>query len=123
MRIRSTLTLLTAVCIAAAMAVSAAFAHTEISSTSPGRGGKAKTSIHSVKVTFSQQIRSGSLRVTGPGNKVVSLGGGGRDPRNVKRLAVSLKGSLKAGKYRASWKIVAADGHKQHGSFSFRLHR
>jgi copper resistance protein C len=122
MRIRFTLTFLIAACAAISIAVPA-LAHTEITSTSPARGGKAKTSIRSVKVTFGEQIRSGSLRVTGPGNQVVSLGKGGRDPRNVRRLAVSLKGSLKAGKYHASWKVVAADGHKQHGSFSFRLRR
>ncbi len=106
-----------------AIPATTALAHTEVSSTSPKRGGKAKTSIRSVKVTFNQQIRSGSIRVTGPGGKVVSAGKGGRDPRNVKRLVVSLKGGLKAGKYKARWTIKAVDGHTQKGSFSFRLRR
>jgi methionine-rich copper-binding protein CopC len=122
MRTRLTVTFSIALC-ALAVAAAAAFAHTEIKSTSPARGGKAKTSIKAVTVTFSGPIRRGTLRVTGPGKKVVSSGKGGRDPRNVKRLLVSLKGSLKAGKYRAQWTIVAADGHSQHGSFGFRLGR
>ena len=74
-------------------------------------------------VTFTGPLRRGTVRVVGPGSKVVSVGKGGRDPRNIKRLLVPLKGSLKAGSYKASWTIVAADGHAQKGSFSFRLKR
>jgi hypothetical protein len=122
MRTRFILIFITALS-ALALAATAALAHTEIKSTSPPRGGKAKTSIGTVRVTFSGQIRRGTLRVTGPGNKVVSEGKGGRDPRNVKRVVVALKGSLKPGKYHASWTIVAADGHAQHGAFGFRLTR
>ena len=106
-----------------AIPATAALAHTKVVSTSPKRGGKAKTSARSVKVTFNQQIRGGSIRVTGPGGKVASAGKGGRDPRNVKRLVVSLKSGLKAGRYKASWTMKAADGHTQKGSFSFRLRR
>jgi copper resistance protein C len=119
---RFTLTFVLALCTAALAAVTA-LAHTEISSTSPPRGGKAKTSIRVVTVTFGGPIRRGALKVTGPGRKVVSNGSGGRDPRNIKRLLVPLKGSLRAGRYRANWTIVAADGHSQHGSFGFRLRR
>ena len=121
MRNRFTITFLIALG-AAAIAASAALAHTGIKSTSPARGGTAKTSTKSVRITFKEQIRSGSIRVT-RGSQVVSKGKGGRDPRNVRRLVVSLKGGLRAGKYRASWKIVAADGDDQKGSFSFRLRR
>jgi methionine-rich copper-binding protein CopC len=122
MRIRFTVTLLIAL-FAVAIATAVAIAHTDIKSTNPPRGGKAKTSIRTVSVTFAGQIRRGTLRVTGPGNRVVSNGKGGRDPRNVKRLLVALNGSLKPGKYSARWSMVAADGHAQHGSFGFRLRR
>jgi methionine-rich copper-binding protein CopC len=122
MRTRFTLTFLIALS-AIAVAATAALAHTKVTSTSPPRGGKAKTSIEAVRITFNQQIRRGTVRVTGPGGKVVSAGKGGRDPRNVKRLLVALKGALKAGKYSVRWTIVAADGHDQNGSFSFRLRR
>jgi methionine-rich copper-binding protein CopC len=94
-----------------------------VTSSSPKRGGTAKTSIRSVKITFSQQIRSGSIRVTGPGGRVVSAGKGGRDPRNVRRLVVSLKGGLKAGRYSARWTIKAVDGHSLRGTIRFRLKR
>jgi methionine-rich copper-binding protein CopC len=106
-----------------ATGVPVALGHAEVKSTSPASGATAKTTIKSVTVTFTGQIQSGTLRVTGPGGKVVSVGTGGRDPRNVKRLLVGLKRSLKAGSYKASWKVAAADGHSQHGSFRFTLRR
>jgi len=99
-----------------------AVAHTEVKSTSPANGATAKTSIKQVTVTFNKALRSGTLRVTGPGGKVVSSGGG-VDPRNVKRLLAGLKGSLKAGSYKASWTATAPDGHRQKGSFQFKLKR
>jgi methionine-rich copper-binding protein CopC len=72
-------------------------------------------------VTFAGPLRSGTLRVAGPGGAAASVGRGGRDPRNVNRLLVGLKGSLRAGSYKASWTIVAADDHRQKGSFQFKL--
>jgi copper resistance protein C len=101
---------------------SIAAAHTEVASTSPASGATAKTSIKQVTVTFTGELQRGTLRVTGPGGKVVSAGGG-RDPRNVKRLLAGLKGSLKPGSYQASWTVTAPDGHRQKGAFQFKLKR
>jgi methionine-rich copper-binding protein CopC len=119
-RIRLQLTLVIAVVVAAAVAA-VAIAHTDVRSRKPARGGTASKSIGRVSVTFEQQIRRGSLRVVGPGGRVVSVGNGGRDPRNVARVAVSLRGSKRAGRYRARYSIIAADGHRQRGSWRFRL--
>jgi methionine-rich copper-binding protein CopC len=101
----------------------AASAHTEVTATSPASGGTARTTLARVTVTFTGAVTRGTLRVVGPGGKVASLGTGGRDPRNTSRLLVGLKGSLKPGAYRARWTAVAPDGHKQRGSFGFRLRR
>ena len=100
-----------------------ASAHTKVKSTSPANGASAKTTLTRVTVTFTGALASGKLRVTGPGGKVASLSNGGRDPRNPIRLLVGLKGSLKPGSYTARWSIVAADGHRQKGSFRFELKR
>ena len=102
---------------------SIAFAHTKVTSTSPAKGKSAKTTITKATVTFTGPLRRGTLRVTGPGAEVVSLSKGGRDPRNINRLLVGLERSKRAGSYKASWTIVAADGHRQQGSFRFRLKR
>jgi methionine-rich copper-binding protein CopC len=102
-------------------AATLASAHTQVTSSSPASGTTAKRTISRVTVTFSGQLRSGTLRVVGPGGKVASKSSGGRDPRNPSRLLVGLKGSLAAGGYKASWTIVAADGHRLKGSFRFRV--
>lgn len=120
MRIRVPLILLVALA-ATAMAVTAAFAHVDVKSRSPSKGGSASTSIGSVSVTFEGPVRSGGIRVVGPGGRVVSSGRGARDPRNITRVRVGLKGSLRSGRYRARYRIVAADGHRQRGSWRFRL--
>jgi methionine-rich copper-binding protein CopC len=113
---------LIALTIAAALAIAApTAAHTRVKSTSPKRGGTASTSVRAVTVTFSQAIQRGALLVTGPGGTTVSKGNGARDPRKISRVRVALKGSLTAGRYTARWKITAADGHAQSGTFHFRL--
>lgn len=109
--------------VAAGLGAVPALAHTDVKSTYPARGSSAKTSITQVSVTFGDQIRRGTVRVTGPGGRVVSSGSGGRDPRKVSRLRVGLRGGKRAGSYRASWTMVAADGHTQRGSFRFRLRK
>ncbi len=121
---RSARTAAIAACVVlfAAASVPLARAHTEVKSTSPKQGSTAKTTIKRVTVTFTGTLRRGTLRVTRRG-KVVSKGRGGRDPRSIKGLRVSLKSSLKSGSYKARWTIVAADGHEQKGSFSFKLKR
>lgn len=118
MRIRLVVTLLVA--FAAAALAATAFAHVDVRSRSPSKGATASTSIGSVSVRFEGPIRRGSIRVVGPGGRVVSTGGG-RDPRNITRVRVGLKGSKRAGRYRARYSIVAADGHRQRGSWRFRL--
>jgi hypothetical protein len=107
----------------AAVMTAVAIAHVDVERTSPKRGGSARTSASAVKITFSGPIRKGTLRVTGPGRKVYSIGKGGRDPRNISRLIVELKSSKPAGRYKAKWTLVAADGHDQKGSFRFRLRK
>ena len=103
-----------------ALGVAVADAHTEVASTSPSSKRAASTSVRSVTVTFTGQIRSGSLTVK-RGSRTVSRGRGGVDPRKVTRLRVGLRSGLTSGRYKATWTIKAADGHTQKGTFTFRL--
>ena len=81
------ITILAAAAVTAfAVAAAPAAAHTEVKSTSPVEGHDAGTRIRTVTVTFTQAIRRGTMRVTGPGGAVVSSGSGGRDPRKISRL-------------------------------------
>ena len=113
-----------AVLLAAAVFTTAvALAHVDVDKTSPRRGGTAKTSLSAVSMTFEGPLRRGTLRVTGPGGKRYSIGKGGRDPRKISRLIVELKRSKPAGRYKARYTLIAADGHDQKGTFRFRLRR
>jgi methionine-rich copper-binding protein CopC len=118
-RVASATAAVTALAVAATAAP--ALAHVQLVSSSPkdkARLGKAPSS---VSLTFSGPLRSGTLKVTGPGGTKVSVGSGGRDPRKVSRLLVSLKNGLKAGKYTSRAKIVAADGHKESFTLTFTV--
>jgi methionine-rich copper-binding protein CopC len=103
-------------------AASAATSHTGVVSTSPKKGAKLAKPPKAVTVTFSQEIRGGSIVVRRAGT-VVSLGSGGKDPRDVRRLRVVLKNGLGAGLYKVRWRVEAADGHEQSGGFSFMVKR
>lgn len=115
------LLLAVAAVLVAVTAVPLALAHTSVKSYSPKRDSSVSRSLRTVSVTFKAPIRSGTLRVVGPGGKTVSVGKGGRDPRKISRLLVELRGGLKAGRYRARWTAKAADGHVQKSSWGFRL--
>lgn len=114
-----------AVTVATALAVAAtaapALAHVELVSSSPKDKAKLRRAPSSVSLTFSGPLRSGTLKVTGPGGTKVSVGNGGRDPRKVSRLLVALKPGLKAGRYTSRAKIVAADGHEESFTLTFTV--
>jgi methionine-rich copper-binding protein CopC len=107
--------------VALATAAAPALAHVQLVKTSPQAGSTAKRTAPSASATFSGPILSGSLNVAGPGGRRASVDSGARDPRSIKRVLVELKHGLKPGTYKASWKIVAGDGHHEHGTFTFKL--
>jgi copper resistance protein C len=97
-------------------------AHTSVKSSRPAAGTTAKTNITVVAVIFNGDVRSAKVTVKGPGGTVVSKSTA-RDPRDDHRFQTALKRGLKPGAYTAAWGITAADGHRQSGSWSFRLER
>lgn len=100
-----------------------AYAHTAVVASSPARSSTAKTTISRVTVTFKDRLKSGTLRVTGPGNRVVSRGRGSLDPRNPKRVVVALRRPLRPGTYSVTWRVDILGDHAQSGKYSFRLRR
>jgi methionine-rich copper-binding protein CopC len=121
---RITRILLSAALVAAlfsAVGVTTASAHVRVVSTNPATGGSASRSIRTVRVTFNAAIRSGTLRVFRRSTGAQVSGTGARNPRNLRQLVTSLRSGLAAGRYIARWTLVASDGHRQSGSFGFRL--
>jgi methionine-rich copper-binding protein CopC len=98
-----------------------AAAHTPLVGTTPQAGARLSKQPKRVLVKFGAEIKSGSIVVKNAAGTIVSTGPNGRDPKDVRRLKVALKPNLANGRYRVSWKAIAADGHRQAGTFSFRL--
>jgi methionine-rich copper-binding protein CopC len=115
------ISILAATALAVATTAAPAQAHVELVSSNPKDKAKLKHAPSSVSLTFSGPIRSGTLKVTGPGGKQVSVGRGGRDPRSIDRLLVALKSGLKAGAYKSSASVVAADGHHETWTLKFTV--
>jgi methionine-rich copper-binding protein CopC len=101
----------------------AALAHVELEKTSPKAHATVKRAPSAVRLTFNGPLRSGRVTVTGPGGSTASRGHGGRDPRNINRVVVRLRGGLKNGKYTVRAGVVAADGHHETFTYWFKLKR
>lgn len=106
----------------AAIAVSvavpaAAFGHAGVEGTYPSKGATVSTSISRVSVTFDEAVMTGTLSVKTSGGKAV--------PVSVRQKGARITGTLKrkltAGGYKVSWRAVADDGHKESGTFSFKV--
>lgn len=104
-----------------AAAAGSASAHVAVVKTKPS--GSAPKTVRTASVLFDGPVRSGTIRVKGPGGRLVSKGSGGRDPRNVNRVIVPLRAKKKVGAYAAKVRVVAADGHDQKFRFSFTLRK
>jgi methionine-rich copper-binding protein CopC len=96
-----------------AVAAVPASSHTYPVSKTPRSGASKSSGVASI--TFRGTIRRGTLAVYAPNGSKVSIGSGGRDPRNIKRLVVGMRRSKPAGQYRLRWAIIAADGDYQTG--------
>lgn len=96
-----------------------AFAHTEEVAEYPANGSKVSANTSKATITFGEQIKSGKLVVRG--SKGVVSRPSRVSKTNVKKLYATLKRPLAKGRYRATWNVTAADGHKQEGSWTFRV--
>ncbi|HMS62248.1 MAG TPA: copper resistance protein CopC [Solirubrobacteraceae bacterium] len=122
-RIRiSTRLLAAALAVTCVIGAGVALGHAEVTSTSPKAGGTARTTLSRVTVRFGDPVTTGTITVTGPSG-VVSRGRGGPDPRNPARLLAGLRRPLAPGAYKAAWTALATDGHRQRGSFTFKVRR
>jgi methionine-rich copper-binding protein CopC len=110
---------LVAVAVSLALPAGAA-AHAGIKSRSPKAGGTASRSLGAVRVTFTDRVLDANLTVRTAAGRVVSIGSGSLNNGKT-RVRVRLRSGLSAGRYRASVRFLADDGHPQQASWSFRL--
>jgi copper transport protein len=98
-----------------------AFAHANLSATTPANDAVLDTSPSRVTLRFDEPVESafGSVRVYDGTAKRVDDGHTTRPAPNV--VAVGLDGTLRQGTYTVAWRVVSADSHPVHGAFVFHV--
>lgn len=99
-----------------------AAAHASLHHSQPSDGDVMATSPPSVQLVFTKPLEPSfsTVRVVDQQGKQVDNGKPAVTGSDAKQLEVGLP-SLAAGTYKVIWKIVALDGHKAKGEFSFTV--
>lgn len=103
--------------LAASIAMPAsAGAHAAVTGRTPAPGA-ALRSVRSVKITFSESVVTGKLTVSRSGKKV----GAGLLVNHNRGINANFTKALSKGTYVVAWSAVADDGHRESGTWSFRI--
>jgi copper resistance protein C len=104
------------------LAPGSAWAHAFPDHSEPRVGHTVEASPPAVRIWFDGRIEPvfSTLRVEDDGNRRVDKGDGRVNPDDGTLLEVGLP-PLPAGRYRVFWSVVARDGHRTEGDFSFRV--
>jgi copper resistance protein C len=98
------------------------WAHAFPDHSEPRVGHTVEASPPAVRVWFDGRIEPvfSTLRVEDEGKRRVDRGDARVDPSDSTLLEVGLP-ALPPGRYRVFWSVVARDGHRTEGDFSFRV--
>ena len=104
------------------LAPSAAWAHAFPDHSEPRVGHTVDASPPAVRIWFDGRIEPvfSTLHVEDDGKRRVDKGDGRVNPDDGTLLEVGLP-PLPPGRYRVFWSVVARDGHRTEGDFSFRV--
>jgi copper transport protein len=116
---------LAAVLVAGALAPAGAWAHAQLQSTSPERGGLVEHEPRAVTFTFDEPVggTQGAVRVFDARGDRVDDGSAYHPSGRGPVFAVGLKPGLAPGTYTATYRVVSADTHVVTGGFVFSIGR
>jgi copper resistance protein C len=107
--------------LAAAITASVASAHARYESSNPPNGGTLNTLPASLQITFTEELASIRIDVTGPDGSSATTGPATIDLAERKNASVPLR-SAGAGKYSVVWHNVSGDdGDPNDGAFEFTV--
>lgn len=88
----------------------------------PKVGSEVKEPPVQVKIWFDGELEPAfsSMKLTGPDGKEVAPAESKVDEKDPTLLALSLP-KIMPGKYQVKWEVVAKDGHRTEGDFTFKL--
>lgn len=98
------------------------FAHASLDHSQPANDAQLDTTPSSVQLWFTRALEPSfsTVSVVDQSGKQVDSGNPAVNDKDPKLLEVGVA-PLSAGKYKVIWKIVALDGHKAKGEFSFTV--
>jgi methionine-rich copper-binding protein CopC len=104
--------------------VRAAGAHAHLERAQPTAGSK-NAEVHEIRLFFSEPLepKLSTIRLEDREDRVVVEPTAQPDPADGKILVLRLFEPLVPGEYKVSWAVVAADGHRMSGSYSFLVSR
>jgi copper resistance protein C len=108
-----------ALAVAALLAVPA-FAHAPVAGTSP-KNGATVAKVRTVSVRFGEAVVTGRITVYNAGGSAVAAKASGLAPKNKARLRATFAKNLPSGRYTVKWRSLADDGHRESGTFHFRV--
>lgn len=94
-----------------------AVAHTELQARTPEQGAVLDAAPKAVRLTFSEDLRGGSLAVSASGRSV----GAGAARVDGDEVVLDVAPGSPAGVWTVAYRVVSADGHPVTGQFTFTV--
>jgi methionine-rich copper-binding protein CopC len=97
--------------------------HTRLLRAQPAADTTISSPPAAIRLWFSEapEVRVGSIRLTGPDGRPVSLGPVHREQSRGAPLAADVRGRMAPGRYAVTWRTMSHDGHAIHGTIRFTL--
>lgn len=115
----------TALCLAAALALTStlAFAHPKVVSATPAVDGQVAGSPKDIRIKFNEApfAKFSGVVITDAAGKPVKTGKAGVDAKDKTQLVVPLAQTLAPGVYKVTWHASGSDTHKVDGTYSFTV--
>jgi methionine-rich copper-binding protein CopC len=111
-----------ALCLAAALAPSAALAHAHLDHAMPAPASVQATAPKEVVIWFTEALEAkfSTIEVRDSKGAAVTSGAAALVPGNTAQLRVPLK-PLSPGTYKVIWRVLSVDTHRSKGEFSFKV--
>lgn len=103
-----------------ALFASGAWAHAHLETAQPAADSK-MAEVREIRLVFSEPIepRFSSIKLESREDRVIDEPAAQADPGDPKVLVLHLFEKLPPGVYKVRWAVVAADGHRMSGTYSF----
>jgi copper resistance protein C len=99
---------------------SAAWAHAHLESAQPAADSK-NAEVGAIRLEFSAALEPKlvTIRLEDREDRAVVEPSAGIDPANPRAVVLALFEKLPPGSYKVRWSVVAADGHRMSGDYTF----